>query len=84
MNAAALFLAMSALPAPVHAAESGDPGVASSRLTDMSGTASVRIVKSYRLTREHLGKPVEGASWRKTIVVDRDGQRRDLDLVEFE
>lgn len=78
MHALTLLMASFSLSAPT------DDGVASSRVTDASGTASVRIVKSYRLKREHLGRPVEGAAWRKTVIVDRDGERRDIDLVEFE
>lgn len=75
---------MTLLMASLSLSAPAENGVASSRLVDTNGTVSVRIVKSYRLKRDHLGKPVEGASWRKTTVVDRDGQRRDIDLVEFE
>ena len=82
MDALTLLMASLSLSAPANdlARDTG----ASSRLVDTNGTASVRIVKAYRLKRETMSDPVEGALLRTTTIIDRDGQRRDIDLVEFE
>lgn len=78
MEALTILLASLSLSPPA------DNGVASSRFTDANGTASVRVVKSYRLKRDTMDQPVEGASRRKASIVDRDGTRRDIDVIEFE
>lgn len=79
-----ILLASFALPAPAQPATHAERGVVSSIVSEASGSASVRIVRSYRLKRQSLHEPVEGAALRRTWLIDRDGERREIDLVEFE
>ena len=78
MGVLTILIASLSLTAPA------DDGVASNRVVDMQGTASVRIVRAFRLERDAMDRPVEGASRRTSSITDRDGERRPIDLVEFE
>ncbi|MBW0143915.1 hypothetical protein [Sphingomicrobium clamense] len=82
MNAAMLFLAMAGTPAPV--ADVARERRARPQIERSTGSASVRIVRSFRLTREAFDGTVPGALKRKAWLTDRDGERRQAELIEFE
>ena len=81
MNSALLLLAIASLAPTGEASDArgqGKPAV------EATGSASVRIVRAFRLTPASLEVEVPGAQRAERAIRDRDGITRPANLVEFE